>query len=519
MTGKLRPTSRTTADADAIVIGSGPNGLVAANQLVDAGWSVLVLEAQPSPGGAVRSAELTIPGFTHDCASARFPLAAASPVMRALGLEEHGLRWRHAPIALAHPTPDERCAVLSTDLDATARSLETYAAGDGDRWRALAASWRAAGSDVVAAVLGTDPPIRAGIGLVRSLGVRAAVATARLGFGSVSSLVTRQFHGQGAALLLTANAAHTDLALGAPSSALFAWMLTGLGQTVGFPLPEGGAGQLTAALVARLDSRGGTVACGQSVTRIDVGRDRAVGVTTAGGSSYRARRAVIAAVSAPSLYEDLLAHHPLPARVRWGMRRFRWGHATVKVDWALGHPIPWSAPAARQAGTIHLIDSTAALERATRDLGRATTPNRPFVIVGQTSVADPTRSPPGTDTAWAYTHLPEGSRGEAVDAMARSIESEIERRAPGFRDAILGRHVFSPSGLEAFDANLVEGAVNGGTAALRQQLYLRPVPGGATAATPVRGLYLASASAHPGGGVHGACGARAARAALDDEPD
>lgn len=508
----------STADADAIVVGSGPNGLVAANLLADAGWSVLVLEAQPEPGGAVRSGELTIPGFVHDRFSAFYPLGAASPVIRSLDLEAHGLRWCRAPLVLAHPTPDGRCAVLSTDLDETAASLDEYAPGDGDAWRALDHLWRQTRGHVVDALLSPWFPTRATLQLAAAAGPVGMAKLTKLGLASADGLA-RRFRGQGGPLLLGGNLLHTDLTTRSVTGGIFAWLLTSLGREHGFPAPEGGSGNLTAALVRRLESRGGTVQCDTRVTRVDVRDGRAIGVTTAGGNSLRAGRAVLTDVSAPALYGQLLTGVKLPARVGWGMRRFRWDHATVKVDWALSGPIPWESEPARRAGILHIGASMDALGTFGQQLKAGRVPDTPFLLFGQMTTTDPTRSPPGTETAWAYTHVPQRGwdDGRDADVVVGRMEHEIELRAPGFRDLVLARSVSTPTSLHASDANLVGGAVNGGTAALRQQFVLRPVPGGGTARTPVKGLYLASASAHPGGGVHGACGANAVHALLKDE--
>ncbi len=512
--------------ADAVVIGAGPNGLVAANLLADAGWRVVVLEAEPDPGCAVRSGELTIPGFLHDRFSAFYPLGAGSPVMTGLDLERYGLRWRRAPLVLAHPLADGRCPVLSTDLDETCRSLAAFAPGDGDAWRRLYGLWRDVGAPLLDALLTPFPPVRAGARLAARLGPAGLLRFARLAVLPVQRLAEEEFSGEGAGLLLTGAALHTDLAPDSSTSSLFGWLLCGLGQEIGFPVPEGGAGRLTAALVARLEARGGRVVCGARVTRVVVRGGRAVAVLTAGGDEVAARRAVVADVGAPSLYRDLVGVGHLPARLVDDLRRFRYDNSTVKVDWALDGPIPWAAEEARRAGTVHLAEGMDHFVEASHHLAVGLIPARPHLVVGQMGVADPTRSPAGTETAWAYTHVPQRVRGDAggdlkglwdfteAETFADRIEGRIEALAPGFRSLIRGRFVATPPLLEAGNANLVGGAVNGGSAQLHQQLVFRPVPGLARAETPVRGLYLGSASAHPGGGVHGACGANAARAAL-----
>ena len=515
-----------TGDADAVVIGSGPNGLVAANLLAAAGWSVVVLEAEPDPGGAVRSGELTLPGFVHDRFSAFYPLGAASPVLGSLGLERYGLRWRRSPLVLAHPLPDGRCPSLSMDLDETCASLDADSPGDGDAWRGLYGKWERVGGPLIDALLSPFPPVRAGTRLAARLGPSELTRFARFALLPIQRLAAEEFSGDGAAALLTGLALHTDLAPDSAASSLFGWLLAGLGQQVGFPVPEGGAGRLTAALVARLEARGGRVVCNTRVSRVLVREGRAVGVLTDGGDEVAAGRAVVADVGAPALYRDLVGFEHLPGWMADAVDRFQYDNSTVKVDWALSGPIPWEAEAARRAGTVHMADGMEHFVASAADLASGRIPARPTLVVGQMGVADPTRSPAGTETAWAYTHVPQEIRGDAggdlkgvwdlaeADAFAERIEAEIERLAPGFRSLVRARYVATPPILEASNANLVGGAVNGGTAQLHQQLIFRPVPGLGRAETPVRGLYLGSASAHPGGGVHGGCGSNAARAAL-----
>jgi phytoene dehydrogenase-like protein len=509
---------------DAVVIGAGPNGLVAANLLADAGWDVVVLEAQPEPGGAVRTGELTLPGYRHDLFSAFYPLAVASPHMQSLRLEEHGLRWLRAPLVLAHPQPDGACAAMSTDLDESAALLGE----DGDAWRAMYREWGRLGADVVRTLFTPFPPVRAAARLAVRLSPSDLLRFGRRGLLPARRFGEERFRTEGPSLLLAGCALHTDLTPEAAGGGLFGWLLACVGQQHGFPVPEGGAGSLTDALVRRLHARGGRVVCGQPVTGVEVRGGRAVAVRVEGGEVIDAGRAVLADVSAPSLYLSLLPRDALPASLLADMAAFQWDAATVKVDWALSGPIPWSAEPARRAGTVHVADDLDNFTEHAAHLAMRQLPARPFLIVGQQSMTDPTRQPAGAETAWAYTHVPREVRGDAAgedagegagegiawDRFVARMEARIEALAPGFGERILGRHVFTPASFEAADANLSQGALNGGTAQLHQQLVFRPVPGLGRAETPVKRLYLASASAHPGGGVHGGPGANAARAAL-----
>jgi phytoene dehydrogenase-like protein len=517
-------------DVDAVVIGAGPNGLVAANELAERGWRVLVLEAQDEPGGAVKSGPLVEPGFTSDLFSAFYPLAAVSPALRRLRLGDHGLRWRRSPLAVAHPQADGACAAISLDVEETAAMLERFAPGDGEAWRRFYGSWELAGGPFMDALLRPFPPLRGGARLAAALGPHGLVRFARLAILPVRRLAEETFAGAGGGWLLAGNALHADLTPESAGGGLFGWVLCGLGQEHGFPVPEGGAGRLTAALVARLHAHGGALECGARVERVLVRGGRAAGVRTAGGDEVSARRAVLADVGAPALFRDLVGEEHLPAEVFEDLRRFQYDNGTVKIDWALDGPIPWTAADARRAGTIHVAGGMDALTRTAAQLTCGLIPDRPFLVLGQYSMVDPTRQPEGKETAWAYAHVPQRVRGDAggegltgawdereTDAFVARMEDEVERRAPGFRALIRGRHVFTPAGLEAANANLVGGALNSGTAQIHQQVIFRPRPGLARPETPLPGLFLASASAHPGGGVHGAAGANAARAALAAE--
>ncbi|MFE5328153.1 phytoene desaturase family protein [Embleya sp. NPDC056575] len=517
-----------THDADAVVIGAGPNGLVAANVLADRGWRVEVLEARAVPGGAVHSDRGVHPDFVSDTFSSFHPLAAASPAITALDLHEFGLRWSHAPAVLAHPLGDGRCAVLRRGVDATAAGLAAdFAGSDADAWRRLSTLWERLDPHVVNALLTPFPPVRSGLALAARLGVADGLRFARMLALPVRRLGEEEFSDAGAAMLLTGCALHADLLPEAAPSAAFGWLLAMLGQQYGWPAPVGGAGALADALVRRLTAKGGVVRCGTRVTTVVVRGGTALGVRTEDGSAVRARRAVLADVPAPTLYGGLVCWDDLPTRLRDDVRRFAWDPGTFKVDWALNGPIPWTAAGAAEAGTVHVAADLTELSDYAVQVGSGRLPSRAFLLLGQMTTTDPTRSPAGTESAWAYTHVPRhvsedlGGRltgrwdTAETEEYADRVERRIETFAPGFRARITARRVHSPFALEAANESLVGGALNGGSAAPHQQLVLRPVPGTGRARTPIRRLYLASSSAHPGGGVHGACGANAARAALN----
>lgn len=508
-----------TDTVDAVVIGAGPNGLVAANALADADWDVVLVEANPEVGGAVRSAEVTAPGFCNDLFSAFYPLAAASPVIRDLGLHEFGLAWRHAPSVLAHVLDDGRAAVLSRDPEVTAAGLDLFCAGDGEAWLELFAQWQRVRDPLLDALFTPFPPVRPGIRMLRALRAAGLLDLARLAVLPVRRLAQERFGGDGAALLLTGNALHADAPPDAAGSGVLGWLLSMLGQDVGFPVPEGGAQRFAEALAARARAGGVDIRTGLRVEQIAMSGSRASGVRLEDGTLIHARRAVLADVDAPSLYRDLVGLDRLPPRLRRDLARFQWDHATVKVNWALRKPVPWRAEQACGAGTVHLgVDVDGFVDFAA-DLSVGRVPTRPFVLFGQMTTADPSRSPAGTESAWAYTHVPRGALDEpaVLEQHVDRITAVVEDHAPGFADTVLARAVQSPAELAAADSNLVDGAINAGSSALHQQLVFRPVPGLGRPETPVPGLYLAGASAHPGGGVHGACGWNAARAALATE--
>ena len=495
--------------ANALVIGSGPNGLAAAISLAQAGHPVTVLEAAPRAGGAVVTEELTLPGFQHDTFSSVYPAAAASPVFERFPLEQHGLRWVHPDACYAHPLEDGRGAALYRDLDRTAESLERLAPGQGEGWRRFATPFVEHFDALRRTMLSGFPPLRGPAKLAVGLGPTGLLEFARLLLMPAQALGAELFSDPGARAWLYGSAMHGDVPPPGAGSAIAAAYLNFLGHGVGWPSPAGGAGRLSAALVSYLQSLGGTIRTEAEVAEIVTRRGRVAGLRLGGDEGMDAN-IVIADVMPGAL--AALTGGALPGNYADRLRRYRPGSATLKVDWALNGPIPWSAAEARGAGTVHVGgDEQNVLEATTMISGL---PERPFMLVGQQSIADPTRAPTGKHTAWAYTHGPhtidwKAECGRHVERM----EAQIERFAPGFRDLILARHILAPNDLQERDANLIGGDVGGGSYALDQVIF-RPVPTLTPYRTPIRGLYLGSAATFPGGAVHGAPGRAAARLAL-----
>ncbi|GLY27243.1 NAD(P)/FAD-dependent oxidoreductase [Kineosporia sp. NBRC 101731] len=507
---------------DAVVIGAGPNGLVGACALADAGWDVLVLEAQDDVGGAVRSASLwpQTPEATSDLFSAFYPLAAASPVIQRLGLEQHGLTWVQAPNVIAHVGgPDEaECAVIHRDPDHTAAALDRDAPGDGEAWLKLFEQWKRLREPLLEALFTPFPPVRSGGKLLWKAGARDTLELARIAASPVTRLGQEWFRGEHGRLLVAGNAMHADVPMDATGSGLFGWLLVMLAQDVGFPVPQGGAGMLSQAMARRARAAGARIDTGENVTQVVVDDGRAVAVRTASGREVRVRKAVLADVDAPRLFTDIVGLEHLPDKLRADLRRFEWDLPTVKMNWLVEGGIPWKAEAARSAGTVHYGSGMSGLSRWSSDLAAGRAPDEVFALLGQMTTADPTRSPSGTESVWAYTHLPRDQHDNAhAERVADAMEDTLELAAPGFRDRVRHRTLQRPSDLEAADGNLHHGAINGGTAQLHQQLVFRPATGLGRPETVVDGLYLASAATHPGGGVHGACGWIAARSALAAE--
>lgn len=495
---------------DAVVVGGGPNGLAAAIALAEAGRGVLLLEAQERLGGAVATAELTLPGFRHDVFSSVYPAAVASPVFARMPLHEHGLRWVQPRLPMAHPLPNGRAALLARDLDATAASLDALAPGDGRRWKELAEPYLRRFGALRETMLGGFPPVAGGAKLLAGLGLGGTLEFARLLLGSAEGLAGELFEGEGSKAWLFGAALHGDVPVGGAGSAISGVYLNLLGHAVGWPSPEGGASRLADALAGHLHALGGATRTGALVTAVHVAGGRASGVALEDGTRIEART-VILDTTPHALVQ--LAGAALPDAYVRKLVRFRYGQPTLKLDWALEREIPWEAADVRGAGTVHVGGEAAEIRSALLEVEAGRLPQRPFLLLGQQSVADPTRAPEGRHTAWAYTHVPHGID---VPAAVEAVESHVERFAPGFRDAVLGRHVLAPQELERRDRNLVGGDVGGGSYAL-DQLVFRPVPSLSPYRTPVRGLYLGSASTFPGGAVHGVPGDAAARAALVDE--
>jgi len=498
---------------DAIVIGSGPNGLSAAITLAERGRAVLVLEAAPRLGGTVMTEELTLPGFRHDTFSSVYPSGAASPVFARMPLARYGLRWIEPPVAMAHPFPDGRAAALYRDLNQTVDTLDRLTPGDGQAWRILIAPYLKHGAAVRQTLLGGFPPLAGGARLLAGLRVEGSLEFARLLLLSAEALGAERFGGDAASAWLYGAAMHADVPPWEAGSAIAAFYLLVLGHLVGWPSPAGGAGSLAAALTGYLAHLGGETRTDAPVARILVAHGRVAGVLTEAGATFRA----------PIVVGDLTPHglirlagDALPAAYVARLARYRYGPPTFKLDWALDGPVPWAATAARAAGTVHVGGATTELTAGLMQQRAGILPERPFLLFGQQSLADPTRAPVGKQTAWAYTHVPRGVNwGEQTERFAERIEAQIERFAPGFRDRILARHMLAPADFTARNRSLIGGDVGGGSSAL-DQLIFRPIPALSPYRTPIRGLYLGSASTFPGAGVNGIPGAAAARCALRD---
>ncbi len=467
---------------DAIVIGSGPNGLAAAVTLAREGLSVLMLEANDTIGGGTRTAELTLPGFAHDVCSTVHPLGIGSPFFRELPLEVYGLEWIHPPAPLAHPLEGGRAAVLERSIETTSQKLEPDAAAYRRLMVPLVADWDRLAEDALGplSIPPHHPFILARFGL-------HAIRSAR-------SLAQSIFEGEHARALFAGMAGHSMLPLERSPTAAFGLLLGITGHAVGWPVARGGSQRIADALACYLRSLGGEIVTRTLVESID---------------DLPPARFVLCDVTPRGLLR--MAGHRLPTRYRRQLERFRYGPGTFKLDLALDGPTPWEAKACARAGTVHVggtLEEVAAAEHA---VWQGSHPEKPFVLLAQQSLFDPTRAPEGKHTVWAYCHVPHGS---TLD-MTERIEAQIERFAPGFRDRILARSTRNAVEMERYNPNYVGGDINGGVQDLWQH-FTRPTFRLVPYSTPVKGLYLCSSSTPPGGGVHGMCGYFAARAALRD---
>jgi phytoene dehydrogenase-like protein len=485
-------SSRSADGFDAVVVGAGPNGLVAAVLLAEAGRRVLLLEAGPRVGGGLRTEELTLPGFRHDVGATVLALGLASPAFRAIDPGRDGVEFAQPAVPLAHPLdvaagrPADGSAVLvHRDVARTAAGLGR----DGGTWQAIVGAAARAGDPLVDSLLSplSVPPLlsRTGLDLAR-FGAAAALPATVLG--------RTRFRTERGRAVLAGLAAHSVLDLGRPITSGVGLLLGALAHSVGWPVVRGGSQQLADALAARLVRLGGEVRTGIRVR-----------------SLRELPAAPVAVLDLTPRQVVEVAGDRLPDRYRRRLERYRYGPGVFKLDWALDGPVPWLDPQARQAGTLHLGGTLAEIAHSEREMARGRHPERPYVLAVQPTVADPTRAPEGKHVLWAYCHVPNGSD---LDRTA-AIEAQVERFAPGFRDRVLARHVLTPAALEAFDANLVGGDVGGGEADL-VQFVARPVLSPTPWRTPVRGLYLCSSSTPPGGGAHGMGGWHAARLALAD---
>ncbi|MEA2615865.1 MAG: hypothetical protein QOE72_1648 [Chloroflexota bacterium] len=510
--------------ADAVVVGAGPNGLVAAAVLARAGWEVAVLERATEPGGAVRSGEVTLPGYVHDLYSAFYPMLWASPVLGELGLDRR-LEWAGFDVPVGAAVAPGRVAVMHRDPEVTASLLGgADAAGWGRLWR----WWEAAGRPLLDTLLAPLPPLRPAAALLRRAGVGGALECARLLLEPMDSVARRLLVSDTARALLACGVTHGDVPVDACGSTPAALMLAVTGQAMGMPIPAGGAGRLSAALAAVVTEAGGRLRTATEVRRVLVERDRAAGVETAAGERWRARRAVVADLDAGRLLLDLVGAERLPASVPGRLARRRHGSGMFKLDLAVAGEVPWAAAELRGCGVVHLCGDLDTTAEAQHQVGRGLLPARPQLICGQQSVADPSRAPAGGATLWVECHVPGAPRGDAAgelggdgwaalrDGVADRVLARLEEHAPGLRSRVLGMAVRSPADLESENPNLVGGDVAGGSYALDQQAVFRPLPGWSRHRMPLAGLYLCSASAHPGGGVHGMGGRNCARRVLAD---
>ena len=471
----------STKEYDAIIIGSGPNGLAAAITLAQAGQRVLVLEAKDTLGGSQQRNDAALPDFKHDVCSAIHPLGIASPFLSKLPLSQYGLDWIHPPIAVAHPLDDGQTGIISGSLDESAVSLGPDKRNYIKMMTPLVTSYQ----EILADILGPLPfPPRHPASLTR-FGL--------LAIRSVNGLVAKRFQGDAARALFAGLGGHSFLPLEKATTASIALVLGMLAHKVGWPMAKGGSQTIPNAMSAYLRSLGGEVVTNEEVKTLD------------GLPESQLQLLDVTPRQVMQICGDLF-----PARYRRQLQAFRYGPGVCKVDYALSEPIPWKSSVCNQAGTVHLGGTLEEISVSEAAVWRGEHPDRPFVLLAQQSLFDEDRAPAGKHTAWAYCHVPHGS---IVD-MSERITDQIERFAPGFRDLILAKHVRTAAEMQTYNPNFIGGDINGGVQDWRQ-LFTRPVPRRIPYSTPVRGLYICSSSTPPGGGVHGMCGYHAAIAGLN----
>lgn len=468
-------------DYDAVIVGSGPNGLAAAIELARHNLKVAVLEARETAGGGMRSTDLTGNGVTHDICSAVHPLAVASPFFRELPLEQYGLEWIRPPVSVAHPFDDQETAALSPGLTHGVAGLDE----DTHHWRQLLAPFVDRSDALFEDILGPlslphHPFLLAKFG--------------KLAIKSARALAEEHFNTAPARALFAGLAGHSMLPLDKPVTAAVGLVLAITAHAGGWPFPKGGSQRLADALVAHLRTLGGEVITNHEVRSVrDIPSARAVLCDTG------------------PRFIEALAGDRLNSLYRDKLRRYRYGPGAFKVDWVLDGPVPFTSPTCTEAGTVHIGGLLEEIAHSERMVWRGNHPEKPLVLLAQPSRFDPTRAPESTHAVWAYCHVPRGSTLDMTDR----IERQIERFAPGFRNRIIARHTLSPQGFEQYNPNYVGGDINGGVQDWRQ-LFARPVLRPSPYSTPIKGLYLCSSSTPPGGGVHGMCGYHAARRVLSD---
>jgi phytoene dehydrogenase-like protein len=472
----------TSSSYDAVVVGAGPNGLASAITLARTGRSVVVFEAKETIGGGSRSMELTLPGFLHDVCSAIHPLALSSAFFRSLPLEDFGVDWMYSSAALAHPLDDGRVALLERSIEATGATLGRDARAYAKLMTPLVTRWER----ITAAFLGPlrPKPLLAHPFSLASFGLKA--------LRSIDGLAESRFEGEEARAMFAGMSAHSMLPFDRATGAAAGLLMGMLGHAVGWPLARGGSQRIVDAMAAYLRSLGGEIVTGLEVKSLDM---------------LPPARVVLCDITPRQLLR--IAGNRLPASYQRKLRRFRYGPGVFKLDLALDGPLPWKAQECERAATVHLGGSLPEIAAGEAAVWRGEHPERPFVLLAQPSLFDPTRAPGGKQTIWAYCHVPGGSTFD----MTGRIEAQIERFAPGFRDRVLARHIFSAAQMEEYNANYVGGDINGGVQDL-WQMFTRPTIQVNPYATPLDNVYLCSSSTPPGGGVHGLCGYYAARAAM-----